>query len=152
MKQMFKCENGTQFSLDDCIMVSVLSPNEARELCEDDGEAYYAKVHIVGRQNISPVCDDNVNIVRNDYDRLVDVKEMFKCENGNLFSLGACISKSVLGPESVKHHFEEEGETYYAKLHITDVLKKCIVQCNITREDYDRLSKVYTDPMFGNRI
>lgn len=147
MKKMFKCESGILFSLDDCIMVSVLRPNEVRILFDDEGVAYYAKAYIVDRQNASPAC---YNIVRKDYDLLAEmrIKEMFKCGNGDLFSLCACISKSELRPELV----QEEGVTHYAKLYISDVQKICMVQCNITREDYDRLSKVYTDPILGNRI
>lgn len=147
MKQMFKCERGFQFSLDDCVMVSVLRPNEVRILLDDEGVAYYAKAYIVDRQNASPAC---YNIVRKDYDRLVEkkIKEMFKCGNGDLLSLCACISKSELRPELV----QEEGVTHYAKLYISDVSKKCMLNYNITREDYDRLSKVYTDPILGNRI
>lgn len=147
MKQMFNCESGIQFSLDDCIMVSVLRPNEVRILLDDEGVTYYAKVYIVGRQNASPAC---YNIVRKDYDRLAEVriKEMFKLGNGDMLSLGACISKSELRPELV----QDEGVTYCAKLYITDVSKKFMVPYNITREDYDRLSVVYVDPIFGNRI
>ena len=140
MKQMFKCEGIDPFSLDDCIMVSVPRPGAAQE-----GEGY-AKVYIADRQNISH------NIVRKDYDRLVDEKEMFQCEDGNLLSLNACISISLLRPEVVQKLLEREGVTYYAQLYISDVSKTCMCNCNITREDYDRLSKVYIDPIFGNRI
>ena len=98
MKQMFKCENGTQFSLDDCIMVSVLRPDTVRKLFEDEGVSYYAKVWVTDRQKNSLNC---YNIVHKDYDRLVAVKmkEMFKCGNGDMFSLDTCISKSALCPE-----------------------------------------------------
>ena len=151
MQQMFTCENGVQFSLDDCISVTVLRPNEVQMLFDDDGITYYAKVQTVGRQHVPPDC---YNIVREDYDRLTEErkKDMFKCGNGDMFSLDACISKSVLGPEAVENYLEEEGVTYYAELFITDVLKTCMFRHNITRDEYDRLSNVYKDPIFENRI
>ena len=78
------------------------------------------------------------------------MKRMFKCENGNLFSLDDCISISVLRPEVVQQLLEEEGITYYAKVYVTDVSKKFLVHYNITRKEYDRLLEVYIDPISGD--
>ena len=151
MNQVFKCENGDQFSLNDCMMVSVLYPDAVQKLFEDEGVRYYAKVYITDRQSNSLVC---YNIVRKDYDRLVEMRmnEVFKCGNGDILSLNAFISMSELRSEVVQQLLQEEGVTYYAKLYITGVSKKCQLQRNITLEDYTRLSKVYADPIFGSRI
>ena len=151
MKQMFKCENGNLFPLDDCICISVLRPDEVQILFKSEDVTYYAKVGTVDKQNVSRDC---YNIVRKDYDRLVAerTKEMFKCENGDLFSLDTCISMSELCSEAVRKLWEKEGITYYAELCITDVAKSFLVRQNITRKDYDCLSEVYIDPISGNHI
>ena len=149
MNEMFKCENGTQFSLEDCIMVSVLRPIAAQQLFEDEDETYYAKVYITDRRK-TPLF--SCSIIRKDYDRLSEMKELFKCENGDMFSLDVCISKSVLRPGVVQQHLKEEGITFYAELYITDVAKSFLVRQKITRKDYDRLSEVYIDPISGNHI
>lgn len=78
------------------------------------------------------------------------MKQMFKCENGDLFSLDDCISVSVLRPEAVQQLFEDEGVTYYAKVYITDSQKIALVWYNITRKDYDRLTEVYKNLWVGN--
>ena len=146
---MFTCENGAQFTLDACISVTVLRPNEVQMLFDDDGITYYAKVYITDRQKKSLVC---YNIIRRDYDRLLEVKmkKMFRCENGDLFSLDDCISFSVLRPDVVQQLLEDEGVTYYAKVYITDGQKNFLVSYNITCKDYDRLLEVYQDPRLGN--
>lgn len=151
MKQMFKCGNGDLLSLDDCMSISLVRPDEMQKNSEDEGVVYYAKVYISDMQNVSLDC---YNIVREDYDRIIEEKpkRMFKCENGDMVSLDACISKSVLRPEVVQQRFKKEGTTYYAELYITDVEKRFLVRQNVTRKDCDRLSEVYVDPISGNHI
>ena len=148
---MFKCGNGDLFSLDDCMSISVLRPDEIQKVSEDECVEYYAKVYIFDMQNGSLVC---YNIVREDYDHIIEEKpkQMFKCENGDMFSLDACISKSVLRPEVVQQRLKKEGITYYAELYITDVEKRFLVRQNVTRKDCDRLSEVYVDPISENHI
>ena len=79
------------------------------------------------------------------------MKQMFKCENGDLFSLDDCLSISVLHPDAVRQLFEDEGVTYYAKVYISDRQKVALVWYNITRKDYYRLLDVCGDTSLASR-